>query len=95
MVPYQLGLFVGLWIAWRQAVAWRRGLIGLAALLLTQPLVLILVGEWVSHTGMEPHVAAIRAWSVVGVLACGAWIVGRPRKANTRRSLSSAEPQHG
>lgn len=95
MVPYQLGLFVGLWIAWSQPVARRRALKGLAVLLLIQPLTLLMVGEWFAHTGLEPHVAAIRAWSVVSVLLVGAWVVRQPRKAANRGSLSPAEVQHG
>jgi len=95
MAPYQLGLFVGLWVAWRGPIPWRRGLNGLAVLLVTQPLVVILVREWVSHTQIEPHVAAIRAWSVISVLLIGAWIVRRPRSTVPRRTLSPTEPQHG
>ena len=95
MVPYQVGLFVGLWIAWRREIPWRRALIGLAALLITQPLILILVGEWVTHSQIEPHVAAIRAWSVLSVLLIGAWIVKRPRRTAPRRAFSPAEPQQG
>jgi len=95
MVPYQLGLFVGLWVAWRGQVPWRRGLIGLAALLMSQPLVIVLVREWVTHTPIEAHVAVIRAWSMISVLLVGAWIVKRLRSTAPRPSLSATEAQHG
>jgi cation transport ATPase len=95
MVPYQVGLFVGLWVAWRGQVPWRRGLIGLALLLISQALVAILIREWATHTPLEPHVAVIRAWSVITVLLVGAWIVKRPRNTASRPSLSATEAQHG
>lgn len=95
MIPFQFGLFVGLWIAWRRSIPWQRAVIGLVVLAVTQPVVLILIGEWASHTEIAPHVAAIRAWSLVSVLLIGAWVVRRPRTASARPTLAPAEPQHG
>ncbi len=95
MAPYQIGLFLGLWVAWNPRPETRRALLGLAVLLASQPLALLAAGEWVAHTGLEPHVAAIRAWSVVWVLLIGAWVVGGHRWFARRRALSSPEPQHG
>jgi len=95
MAPYQLGLLVGLWIAWRPKISWRRGLAGLSLLLVSQPLMLILVGEWVAHTGLVPHVAAIRAWSVIVVLLISAWVARRSARTGTRPTLSPAAARHG
>ena len=95
MAPYQLGLFVGLWVAWGQKVPSDRFYKGLAALVATQPLFLILIWEWVHHTGLAPHVAAIRAWSVISVLLIGGWVVRRSRAPNARPRLSPLETRNG
>jgi exosortase/archaeosortase family protein len=95
MAPYQLGLFAGLWVAWGNPVPRSRGLLGLAVLVVMQPLVLLLAGEWVAHLGFEPHVAMIRASSVLIVLLIGAWVVNQPRRSVLQTPLSPVESQHG
>ena len=95
MAPYQLGLFAGLWIAWCPPVPRSRGLLGLGILVVMQPIVLLLAGEWVTHVGIEPHVAMIRASSVLIVLLIGSWIVRQPRRSVMRTPLSPVESQHG
>ena len=94
MAPYQLGLLVALWIVWVPRERSGRMLTGLAVLLISQFVVLLTLREWVAHTGIEPHVAAIRAWSVVAVLLVGGWLVRRPRRAAERRPATPAKVQH-
>ena len=95
MAPYQLALFAALWIAWGKSVPKNRALVSLMGLLASQPTLLILLGEWVAHTGLEPHVAAIRAWSVLSVLVAGGWAAQLLQGARRRRTLASAEASHG
>ena len=95
MAPYQLGLFIALWIAWRRPTPRRRALLGLSLLVAIQPMILILVGEWFSHTHLLPHVAALRALTVLVVLLIGAWVVRPPVSRRSRAAMSTVEASHG
>ena len=65
MAPYQMGLLTGLWLAWRPRPEARSAwLMALGFLGAIQILSVWVLGEWSTHTSLEPHVALIRAWSV-------------------------------
>lgn len=95
LVPYQLGLAAGLWIAWQRKIRPRRVTPAWIALIISQPLLLVLIGETASHTGIEPHVAAIRALTVLAVLLLAIWVVRPGGRRERGRSLAEPEPQHG
>jgi len=95
MAPYQLGLFVALWLAWSPRAKGGRLLLGLATLVLSQVIVLMVLGEWSAHTDMVPHVAAIRAWSVVSVLALAAWLLAGTGSPALRQTATATQTQHG
>ena len=96
MVPYQVGLLVGLCIAWRQAIPWQRVAQAMVALILIQPVILILAGEWAQHTATAPHVAVLRALAVLVVLLLAIWVL-RPdrRRRGLRSEILDPELQHG
>lgn len=75
MGPYQLGLLLGLWLASNRRASVRRLLVSGVFLLMQQAVVLFVVGEWVAHTGLPPHVAATRAFTIFMVLATIAWML--------------------
>lgn len=95
MAPYQLGLFVALWLAWSPRSSGRRLTIGVTALAISQIIVLFGVGEWFSHTGIVPHIAAIRAWSVVSVLTIAFWLLRDRTRSVERPSPARSQTQHG
>jgi exosortase/archaeosortase family protein len=96
LAPYQIGLGVALWIAWTRPVSASRTWIGALILVASQPVVLILIGEWVAHTGLEPHVAAMRAWTVLVVLLTAGWIAASSRSASAEQTqLRPVEAPHG
>ena len=96
LAPYQIGLGIALWIAWTRPVSWKKLSVGALILTASQPAVLLAIGEWVAHTGTEPHVAAIRAWTVLAVLLIAGWVaVPGASTASERGSLRPAEASHG
>lgn len=75
MAPYQMGLFVAFWLAWSPRASGRRLVAGMAGLALSQIVALLVAGEWAAHTSLTPHVAAIRAWSVISTVLFGIWLL--------------------
>ena len=95
MAPYQLGLFVALWLAWVPHGSTRRFCIGAIALALSQFIVLLALGEWFAHTNVVPHVAAIRAWSVISVLALAFWLLRGLDRSGDWQSIPKGQTDHG
>ncbi len=95
MAPYQIGLCVALWLAWSPRASPRRLIAGVVILGLLQILVLFGLGEWVAHTGLTPHVAMIRAWTVISTVLLAAWLLTDLGKREPRKIRSVAQAQHG
>ncbi len=92
MAPYQLGLLAALALATRPPLLWGRIGAAAGALLALQPVALLLIGEWVAHTGSEPHVAALRGAIVAMTLLVAAPVViRRTARATTRRGQAAIE----
>ena len=77
--PFQVGLYVALWIAAFAAVGWRRLLAGLAVLALTHAAGLVAVHALVIQAGLALPVPGVRAWAVAGplLMMAGVATVGR------------------
>ena len=95
MLPaFQIGLFAALWAAVAGRAAWRRALLGLGALAASQAALALLVGEMAHHGGLDPHVALIRAWTVL-VPAALVWVLARPEGAPVWRGSPAPAPAAG
>jgi hypothetical protein len=77
--PFQVGLYVALWVAAFVLVGWRRFLAGLVLLALTQIAALLALHAVASHSGLTPHVRDVRAWAVVGPILVIAAVVNVDR----------------
>lgn len=83
MLPgYQLGFLAGLWMALSPFRRPGRFAWALAALLATQVVLLVAVGEVAVHAGFATHALLLRA-SAIGVPAALAWLLFRPRNTGT------------
>ena len=69
MPPFQAGLFVALSIATMTAVAWRRVVAGLAALVAIQGAAFGALCAAAALTSLTPHVRDVRAWAIALPLA--------------------------
>ena len=72
---FQVGLYLALWVAAFIAVGWRRFLVGLAVLELTQTAGLLALHTLTTHSGLTAHVRDVRGWAVVGPLLIVAAVV--------------------
>jgi len=79
---FQVGLYLALWVAAFVAVGWRRFLVGLAVLELTQAAGLLALYTLASHSGLTAHVRDIRGWAVAAPVLIFAVVVNvaRPRR---------------
>jgi exosortase/archaeosortase family protein len=79
---FQIGLYLGVWVAAFAAVGWRRFLSGLAALGLSQTAGLLALHALASHAGLTAHVRDVRGWAVAGPLLIVTVVVNvaRPRR---------------
>ena len=91
---FQVGLFAALWAAVAGRAAWRRALLGVGVLAASQAVVALLVGELAHHGGFDPHVALIRAWTVM-VPAALVWTLVRPEGAPVWRAAPAPAPAAG
>jgi hypothetical protein len=64
--PFQVGLYLALWISAFAGVAWSRALAGLGALALMQLLGMFALQAVANHWTAAEHVRDIRAWAVAG-----------------------------
>lgn len=65
---YQLGLYIGLWVAACMGLGWTRFAGGLALLGLTQMTGLAALQVLSGYSGFAPHVRDLRAWAIVAPL---------------------------
>ena len=78
LVPaFQLGLFTALWAALAGRSGWRRALLGLGALAVTQAMLTIPVGELAHHYGFDPHAGLIRGWALAAPVVL-IWLLRGP-----------------
>ena len=91
---FQLGLFAALWAAVAGRAEWRRALAGAGLLAASQLVLAFLVGEMAQHGGFNPHVALIRAWTVVVPLVL-VWFLARPEGAPVWRASPAPAPAAG
>ena len=91
MPAFQLGLFAALWAAVAGRAEWRRALAGAGLLAASQLVLAFLVGEMAQHGGFNPHVALIRAWTVV-VPVVLVWVLARPEGAPVWRGSPAPAP---
>ena len=91
---FQLGLFAALWAAVAGRARWRSALAGAGLLAASQLVVAFLVGEMAQHGGFNPHVALIRAWTVVVPLVL-VWVLARPEGAPVWRASPAPAPAAG
>ncbi len=91
---FQLGLFAALWAAVAGRARWRSALAGAGLLAASQLVVAFLVGEMAYYGGFNPHVALIRAWTVV-VPVVLVWILARPEGAPAWRAAAEPVPAAG
>ena len=94
MPAFQFGLFAALWAAVAGRAEWRRALAGAGVLAASQLVVAFLVGEMAQHGGFNPHVALIRAWTVVVPLVL-VWFLARPEGAPVWRASAAPAPAAG
>ena len=80
--PFQIGLYLALWVAAYAAVGWKRFLAGLAVLGLTQTAGLLALHALASHSGLTARVSDVRGWAVAGPLLIVAAVVNvaQPRR---------------
>jgi exosortase/archaeosortase family protein len=78
---FQVALYLALWVAAFVAVGWRRFLVGLAVLELTQMAGLLALHALASGSGLTAHVRDVRGWAVAGPVLIFAAVVNvaRPR----------------
>ena len=94
---FQVGLFTALWIAVAgggRSSSWRRGLAGLAGVVLAQAALGVPVDELAHHYGFDPHVGLLRGWALA-LPAAAVWRLTRPAPftvldAPARRALPQA-----
>ena len=92
MLPaFQLGLYAALWAAVAGRAEWRRALLGAGVLVASQAALALPVGELAFHVGFDPHVALIRAWTVVVPVAL-VWVLARPAGASVWRTSAALAP---
>ena len=91
---FQIGLFAALWTAVAGRAEWRRALLGAGLLAASQLVVAFLVGEMAWYGGFNPHVALIRAWTVVVPLVL-VWVLARPEGAPVWRASAAPVPAAG
>ena len=91
---FQLGLFAALWAAVAGRARWRSALAGAGLLAASQLVVAFLVGEMAQYGGFNPHVALIRAWTVV-VPVVLVWVLARPEGAPVWRTSPAPAPAAG
>ena len=91
---FQLGLFAALWAAVAGRARWRSALAGAGLLAASQLVVAFLVGEMAYYGGFNPHVALIRAWTVV-VPVVLVWVLARPEGAPVWRASPAPAPAAG
>ncbi len=91
---FQLGLFAALWAAVAGRARWRSALAGAGLLAASQLVVAFLVGEMAQYGGFNPHVALIRAWTVV-VPVVLVWVLARPEGAPVWRASPAPAPAAG
>jgi exosortase/archaeosortase family protein len=79
---FQVGLYIAIWVAAFVAVGWRRFLVGLVVLELTQAVGLHALHALTTHSGLAAAVRDVRGWAVAGPLLVAAAVVnvGRPRR---------------
>ena len=91
---FQFGLFAALWAAVAGRARWRSALAGAGLLAASQLVLAFLVGEMARHGGFDPHVALIRAWTVVVPLVL-VWVLARPEGAAVWRASPAPAPAAG
>ena len=94
MPAFQIGLFAALWAAVAGRARWRSALAGAGLLAASQLVVAFLVGEMAYYGGFNPHVALIRAWTVVVPLVL-VWVLARPEGAPVWRASPAPAPAAG
>jgi exosortase/archaeosortase family protein len=77
--PFQVGLYLALWVAAYDMVGWKRFLTGLAVLGLTQTAGLLALHVLASHSGLTARVSDVRGWAVAGPLLIVAAVVNVAR----------------
>jgi len=94
MPAFQMGLFAALWAAVAGRARWRSALLGAGLLAASQLVVSFLVGEMAYYGGFDPHVALIRAWTVMVPLVL-VWVLARPEGAPVWRASAAPAPAAG
>ncbi len=79
---FQVGLYLALWVATFVVTSWRRFLVGLAVLGLTQTAGLLALHALADDSGLTAHVRDVRGWAVAGPVLIFAAVV---KVARTRR----------
>jgi len=79
---FQIGLYLALWIGAFLSAGWRRFLIGLAALGLTQAAGLFALHVLTVHAELTAQVVVVRGWAIAGPLLIVAMVtnIGRARR---------------
>jgi hypothetical protein len=72
---FQVGLYLALWVAAFAGIGWRRFLIGLAALGLTQAAGVLALHALTTYSGFPAPVRHVRGWAVAGPLVIIAALV--------------------
>jgi exosortase/archaeosortase family protein len=72
---FQIGLYLALWVAAFVAARWRRVLVGLAALGVTQVIGLLALHAFANVSGLTAHVRDVRGWAVAAPLLIFAAVV--------------------
>ena len=93
LLPFQIGLYVALWIAAFAEVGWRRFTTGLALLGSIQMAMLAALYVAAIHSGFSLHVRDVRAWAVVGPMIVIAAVVNLDwplRRAATARTAATS-----
>jgi len=80
--PFQIGLFLALWVAAFATAGWRRLLAGIAVLELTQTAGLLAMNAIAGSSGMTVQVRDVRGWAIAGPLVIVALVANfaRPRR---------------
>lgn len=79
---FQIGLYVALWIAAFLSSGWKRFLLGLAALALTEAGGLLVLHVLTTNIGLAAHVREVRGWAIAGPILIIAAVtnLGRARR---------------